>query len=95
MYKIPTGLEPTYLLWNKMLIGRFRRDLEIWKTRVRRPQRSQLMKKLILLLDSRRKSSLLPAYCDPPNPCPRGYTQQVSPPPQKNCFTTCRGYFSR
>ena len=23
------------------------------------------------------KSSLLPAYCDPPNPCPLGYTAQV------------------
>jgi len=26
--------------------------------------------------DGRGKSSLLPAYCDPPNPCPKGYTQQ-------------------
>ena len=23
------------------------------------------------------KSSMLPAYCDPPNPCPLGYTAQV------------------
>merc|ERR1712168_920607 len=27
-------------------------------------------------LGDRRKSSLLPAYCDPPNPCPKGYTTQ-------------------
>ncbi|XP_023326710.1 neuroendocrine protein 7B2 [Eurytemora carolleeae] len=26
--------------------------------------------------ETRRKSSLLPAYCDPPNPCPLGYTAQ-------------------
>merc|ERR1711872_483738 len=27
-------------------------------------------------MNDRTKSSLLPAYCDPPNPCPKGYTKQ-------------------
>ena len=37
-------------------------------------------------IDERHHSSLLPAYCDPPNPCPKGYTKQAS----KNNFILCQ-----
>ena len=33
------------------------------------------------------KSSMLPAYCDPPNPCPLGYTAQVSSSPILSLFS--------